>query len=143
MKNRVLVLLSLLALIVTFTPFLQGQLVSGSIAGNVTDPTGAAVPNADIQATNADTGVQLSAKSNGSGYFPLSNLIAGTYTVVVRASGFKELSRAGVVVDIGAIVRLDSKLEVGNVEQKISVTSEGPQLQTEKVELGITINSTQ
>jgi hypothetical protein len=143
MKNRVLLLLSLLALIVRFTPFLQGQVVSGSITGTVTDPTGAAVPAADIQATNADTGVQLSAKTSGSGYFSVSNLIAGTYTVLISAPGFKELSRSGIVVDIGSIVRLDSKLEVGTVQQKISVSSEGPQLQTDKVELGITINSTQ
>ena len=119
MKNRVLLLLSMLALIVPFAPSLRGQLVSGSITGDVTDPSGAAVAGAEIQATNNATGVQLSTKSNSSGYFNLSNLIAGTYTVVVSTPGFKELSRADVVVDIGAIVRLDSKLEVGNVQQQV------------------------
>jgi len=77
------------------------------------------------------------------GYFNLSNLIAGTYAVVVKAPGFKELSRAGVVVDIGAVVRLDSKLTVGNVEQQVLITGEAPQLQTDKVELGITIDQVQ
>ena len=143
MKNRVLFLLSMLALIVPFTPSLRGQLVSGSIIGDVTDPSGATVTGANITATNTATGVQLSAKSNSSGYFNLSNLIAGTYKVVVSAPGFKELSRDNVVVDIGSNVRLDSKLEVGNVQQLVSVTGEAPQLETNKVELGITINSTQ
>ena len=143
MKNRVLLLLSVLALIVPFAPSLQAQLVSGSIVGDVIDPSGAKVAGATVQATNVDTGVQLSGKSNGSGYFNLSNLIAGTYTVVVSAPGFKELSRTGVVVDIGSIVRLDSRLEVGNVQQVVSVGGEAPQLQTDKVELGITINSKQ
>ncbi len=94
MKNRVLLLLSMVALMVTLTPLLRGQLVSGSITGNVTDPSGAAVAGADIQATDNATGVQLSTKSNSSGYFNLSNLIAGTYTVVISAPGFKELSRS-------------------------------------------------
>jgi hypothetical protein len=143
MRHRILLLLCMLALTVASAPLLLGQLVSGSITGNVTDPSGAAVPGAGIQATNADTGLQLSAKTNGSGYFNLSNLIAGNYTVTVSAPGFKELSRAGVVVDIGSVVRLDSSLQVGNVEQKISVTGEAPQLQTDSVQLGITINSTQ
>ncbi len=143
MKNRVVLLLGMLALIVLFAPSLRGQLVSGSITGNVTDPSGAALPGADITATDTATGVQLSAKTNNAGYFSVSNLIAGTYNVVVSAPGFKELHRVGVVVTIGAIVRLDSKLEVGNVQQQVSVTGEGPQLQTEKAELGITIDSTQ
>jgi Carboxypeptidase regulatory-like domain len=143
MKNRVLLLLSILALIVPFTPLLRGQVVSGSITGNVTDPTGAAVAGANVQATNSDTGVQLAAKSNASGYFNLSNLIAGTYKVLVSAPGFKELSREGIVVDIGSVIRLDSRLEVGNVQQMVSVTGEAPLLQTDKVELGITIDSKQ
>ncbi|MGC2402586.1 MAG: TonB-dependent receptor [Acidobacteriaceae bacterium] len=143
MKTRVLSLLIVFSFAVPFAPMLRGQLVSGSITGEVTDPTGAAVVGADIQATNVDTGVQLSAKTNSAGYFDVSNLIAGTYTLTIGAQGFKTLSRVGVVVDIGAVVRLDSKLEVGNVEQKVAVTGETPQLQTDKVELGITINSTQ
>jgi hypothetical protein len=142
MKNRVL-LLCMLTLIVPFAPSARGQLVSGSIIGDVTDPSGAAIAGAEITATNTATGVQLSAKSNNAGYFNVSNLIAGTYTVLVSAAGFKELSRVNVVVDIGSNVRLDSKLEVGNVQQKVSVTGEAPQLETNKVELGITINSTQ
>jgi Carboxypeptidase regulatory-like domain len=143
MKNRLLLLLSLLAIFVPFGPLLTAQLVSGSITGNVTDPSGAAVAGAAIQVTNTETGVQNAAKSNASGYFNISNLIAGTYTITVSAPGFKELSQTGVVVDIGSVVRLDSSLQVGNVEQKIQVTSDAPQLQTDKVELGITINSTQ
>jgi hypothetical protein len=143
MKNGILLLLGVLAIIVPFAPLAQGQLVSGSIIGNVTDPAGAVVPGADVTATNASTGVQLSAKSNNAGYFNISNLIAGTYKVVVSAPGFKELSFDTVVVDIGSNIRLDSKLQVGNVQQQVSVTGEAPQLQTNKVELGITINSTQ
>jgi hypothetical protein len=142
MKTRVLFLLIMLSLVV-FTPLLRGQLVSGSITGEVTDPAGAAIVGAEVQATNGDTGVQLSAKTNSAGYFSISNLIAGTYTVVLSAPGFKVLSQSGIVVDIGSVVRLDSKLEVGNVQEKVSVNGEAAVLQTDKVELGITIDSTQ
>ena len=86
----------------------------------------------------------MSAKSNNAGYFNISNLIAGTYTVACfGARVSKNSPGSNVVVDIGSNVRLDSKLEVGNVQQKVSVTGEAPQLETNKVELGITINSTQ
>src|ERR1700722_13694033 len=143
MKSRVLLLIILSVILAPFSLRLQGQSVSGSINGEISDPSGATVSGAEITALNIQTGVQSSARSNASGYFSIPNLIAGTYNVVVSASGFKELSRSGVQVDIGAVVRLDSKLEVGSVQQRVSVSGNAPQLQTDKVEIGLTIESKQ
>ena len=143
MKIRILLLLGALLVTTQFTSLLRGQSVSGSITGQVTDPSGAAVPNADIKVANSQTNVELATKSNGSGYFNVANLIAGTYRVDIAATGFKAVSNADVLVDIGAVVRLDTQLHVGSVQEKVSVTGEAAQVQTDKVEVGGTIDSRQ
>ena len=143
MKSRYLLVMSMLLVFTQCLPRLRGQSVSGSINGEITDPVGASVSGAQIVATNVRTGVSSSASSNNSGYFSIANLIAGTYNVVISSPGFKELSRAGVNVDIGVVVRLDSRLEVGSVQQKVMVSGDAPQLQTEKVEISLTIGSKQ
>ena len=142
-KTWITSLFSILFVAGLVIPTCAGQSVSGSITGNLTDPSDAAISNADVSAVGTQTGVKVTTKSNGAGYYSLSNLIAGTYELTVSAPGFKQLTRSGVVVDIGSVVRVDSKLEIGNVEEKVSVTGEAPLLQTDKVEVGITIGSKQ
>jgi hypothetical protein len=142
-KIGLLLVLGILVVTTQFAPFLRAQLVSGSINGQITDPSGAAVPNADVKVVNGQTNVELATKTNGAGYFNVSNLIAGTYRVDIAATGFKSISRPDVVVDIGAVVRVDTQLAVGNVREVVTVTGEAPQLQTDKVEVGGTINEQQ
>src|SRR5579871_1368785 len=121
----------------------QGQGVYGAITGAVTDPSGAAVPSAQVTATNIATGVQISAKTNTAGYYTVVGLIAGRYRVEVTAPGFKAFLQENVSVNIDSTIRLDVHLEVGNVQQQITVTGGPPLLQTEKVELAGTITSQQ
>ncbi len=61
----------------------------------------------------------------------------------ISATGFKSISQSDVRVDIGAVVRLDTKLTVGNVQEKVTVTGEAPQIQTDKVDVGGTIDERQ
>src|SRR5438552_1809487 len=136
MKLRALLLATALLSVV---PYAVAQSVSGSITGSVIDPSGAALPGATITVANQSTGVETPTKSNGAGYFNASNLIAGIYRVDVSAPGFKSISRSDVQVDIGSVVRLDFRLEVGNVQDKITVSGEAPLLQVDKVELGGTV----
>ncbi len=143
MKIRVLLLLGTLLIAMQFTPLLKGQSVSGSITGQVTDPSGAAVPNADVKAVNTDTNVELTTKTNEAGYFDVANLNAGNYRLDIAATGFKAVSNPNIRVDIGAVVRVDTKLTVGNVQEKVTVTGEAPQIQTDKVEVGGTIDTRQ
>ena len=142
-KIQFLLLVGVLTISSPFTPLLRAQLVSGSINGQVTDPSGAAVPNADVKVVNSQTNVALATKTNGAGYYNLGNLNAGTYRVDIAATGFKAISNSNVLVDIGAVVRLDAQLTVGNVQEKVTVTGEAPQLQTDKVEISGTIDEQQ
>jgi len=147
MQQRVcLLLLVVVVLVAQFLPRsvrAQGQSVYGAITGVISDPSGAAIPNAKITAINSATGVQTPATSNSVGYYVISNLTAGTYSVEVSVQGFQRFKQENVTVDIDRTVRLDPKLVVGNVTQEVTVTGAIPALQTEKVEITGTITSTE
>lgn len=141
MQNQALRLARSLTLFLLLVPRVHAQAVSGSIAGSVLDASGAIISGANITVVNTATGVQYPAKTNDSGYFNVPNLISGTYRIDVGASGFRPVSQTGIQVDIGSVIRLDFKLEVGNVQERITITGEAPLLETDKVEVGGTLTS--
>lgn len=145
MDRKAAVALVSLALLTFLLPRLvlgQGQSVYGAITGIVTDPSGAVVPNAKLTATNSATGVQTTVTSNSEGYYTVSNLTAGTYSLAVNAAGFQAYKQTDIPVEIDRTIRVDPKLTVGNIEQQVTVTGAPPPLQTEKVEITSTISST-
>src|SRR3982751_799140 len=82
---------------------------TGSIQGTVTDPSGAVVSGAAVTATNIATGVKTDRLTTEAGFFALSLLRAGEYTVTVKATGFQAFTQARVVLDALATVGLDIK----------------------------------
>jgi Carboxypeptidase regulatory-like domain/TonB dependent receptor len=104
---------------------------TGAISGIITDSQGTAVPGADVQATNVATGVASHAKTNDSGVFTIPYLALGNYEVTIKAAGMKESVVKGVLVDQAAIARVDSTLEVGNINQSVTVTSQTPLVERE------------
>lgn len=141
MKFRALFALCTLLSLISAVPPANGQAVSGSITGAVTDSSGAALPGATIDVVSADSGAHFTSKTNDSGYYSVSNLNAGIYRVEINAAGFRALVHAGIQVDIGSVVSFDAKMELGNVQEKVTVTSEAPLLETGKVELGGTVTT--
>ncbi len=117
------------------------QIVSGSITGSVTDRSGGAVAGAKVSVVDRATGVESPATTNGSGYFSVRNLNSGSYRVDVAAPGFKAETRPGIPLDIGSVVNLEFRLEVGNIQERVTVTGESPLLQTEQVETSTTLTS--
>jgi outer membrane receptor protein involved in Fe transport len=87
------------------------------------------------------TGVEFSVTTNAAGYYTISNLIAGQYRVVVTVTGFKTHEQSNVDVRIDSVTRLDLHLEIGNLQESVTVTAAAPQLQTDKVNLGSTLTS--
>ena len=77
---------------------------SGTIQGVGSDPSAAVIPNATVTATNAATGVQTSRQTTSAGYYSLSLLPAGVYSVTVTAHGFRQLVQQSVVVDALSVV---------------------------------------
>src|SRR5260221_437831 len=123
-------------------PTASGQAVYGSIAGTVTDPQGGGVAGAKVVVTTLTKGTTEEATTNESGNYTVTHLLADTYKVHVEAPGFKSYEITTVRVDVDTTVRADALLQVGAVTQSVEVTSEIPQLQTEKTDVA-TIFSTQ
>src|SRR5262249_17783391 len=72
---------------------------TGSIQGTVTDPSGAAVTNANVTATNVATGVETTRQTTGAGFFVLPLLPAGQYNVTVKATGFETFNQQHLTLD--------------------------------------------
>jgi len=119
----------------------SAQVLYGSIVGNVVDQNGAVVPGAAVLATNQGTGVAAKATTNGVGEYNFVTLQAGTYTIKVAAAGFKTFERRDLVVEANNIMRTDVKLEVGSMEQSVTVTGEAPVLQTDRAETRANVSS--
>jgi hypothetical protein len=103
----------------------------GSIVGTVTDKTGATVPDARVTLTNVDTSDQRVAPTSAQGNYTFVNLVPGQYTIEIKKSGFKNLTLAGVTVQVQAAVRSDATLKIGDATQTVTVSSTSPLLDTE------------
>ncbi len=106
-----------------------GQEFRGTISGRVIDNTGGAMPGVTVTATNTATNVRSSTTTNAEGTFTIPYLNPGMYAVAASLSGFKTASRDGIDLRIGDRIDLDFKLEIGRVEEVVSVTAEAPLLE--------------
>ena len=127
------------ALIVPSTA--SAQAVTGTLLGNVTDTTGAAVPGATVTARETQTNVSRTVTTNETGYYILSSLQNGTYAVEAELQGFKKVLREGVQLQVNTTVRVDLKLEVGQLNETVQVAADTPLLQTDRTDTGRIIES--
>lgn len=114
------------------------QAVYGTIVGNVTDSSGAAVAGAKVVITDIGRDVSQNTTTNDSGNFTQRFLIVGRYRVRVEAGGFKAFVQDNVPVSVDTEVRVDVHLEVGDVSQTVEVTSEAGILKTERSDVAST-----
>src|SRR5437764_1693482 len=94
-RARLVCLISLSAMLL-FSPNLHGQGLTGSLTGNITDPAGAALPNATVKLSNVDTGVSATATTNAGGVYLFTNLQPGTYNSTISAPSFSTLNQNGI-----------------------------------------------
>jgi hypothetical protein len=114
---------------------LHGQATFGSITGTVTDSTGAVIPNAEVQVTNQGTNVSRAVNSGDSGTFEVPNLNAGTYKVTSKAAGFKTFTVEGIDVAALRTVRVDVRMEVGEVGTEVTVQGAAPVIETDSASI--------
>src|SRR5260370_30093554 len=86
------------------------QVQNGQFSGTVTDPSGAAVPNAKVTITNQATNLSVTVVSNQTGSYSARELPVGTYKITVEASGFKTFADVNVVLNAGSIAHVDAKM---------------------------------
>jgi hypothetical protein len=102
------------------------QVGTGTILGQVTDPTGAVVPGARVTATNVDTSFSRSGTSNPEGSYRFPAMPVGNYRIEVSKQGFKTVQATGLVVTVGQEVEMNISLAVGAAQETLQVTTEAP-----------------
>jgi hypothetical protein len=136
-----ILLLAVLALLWFCPNAARGQAVNNArIHGTVTDPTGAVVPNASIQATHVATGTARTTVAGSSGDYVLTDLAVGAYTIEVKASGFERYVQTGIVLQVGDNVALDISLKVGAVSQAVEVNAAATMVQTQDTSISEVID---
>jgi hypothetical protein len=120
----------------------HAQTGAASITGIVTDQSGGAIPGATITATHQATSVPYTAVSNEAGAYTITSLPVGDYVVKVELTGFKSVATKPMTLEASLIARLDVKLEVGTLEETVTVEASSPLLQTQDATVGEVISGT-
>lgn len=132
-------LLGVVAIFV-FASALSAQTATGTMVGAVTDPSGAAVPNARVTLANQATNVSVSTLTNGTGFYTFPYVPPGVYRIAVEAAGFQREVHPDIRLGVGLSVRTDFALQVGKAQQEVTVTGGAQLLQTENATVGTVIS---
>jgi len=115
------------------------QAVSGTILGVVKDSSGAVVPGASVTLVNTGTGLSRTVVSDGKGDYTAPSLPTGNYTVSAEMSGFKKVALANVHLGVDQKVRIDIKLDLGDMTESVEIQAETPLVQTSTSDLSVTV----
>jgi hypothetical protein len=122
---------ALLVLAMGLVPYAHAQAGTADVLGTITDQTGAVIPGAQITLTNTGTGIVKKGTSDAKGEYIFTALQNGTYSIDVEMQGFKSHTNKSFAVSTGERVRMDAAMQPGAVSEKIVVTTELAQLQTD------------
>src|SRR5580698_1223340 len=141
---------SLAAVALTACAFLASEAIVaraadlyGSIRGTVTDPTGGAVPQVTVTATNTATNVSQQVKTQEDGSYSFLQLPIGDYTLKVEKTGFQTFTAAKVHLDVNTVFIQDVRLTVGAMSTEITVQANQVQVETSTTQLGTVIEAQQ
>ena len=116
------------------------QETRGRILGRVIDASGAVIPGATVRATNTATNVSVSTQSNTEGNYELPFLLPGMYRLAAELTGFKTFIREGIEVRIADRITIAIAMDVGQVNDRVTVTAETPLLESASASLGQVID---
>src|SRR5262249_18295061 len=135
--------LATLALLLTYwSPVVlaQGETAAGTVNGSVSDPAGAAVPNAKVTLRNTDTGFSRTMNSTEAGLFHFTTP-GGAYELSVQAQGFKTSVQKEIPLTVGGVVTIDLRLEIGVTTDTVTVSAESPVIETSRSSSSATVDS--
>jgi hypothetical protein len=131
MRILAVTFLSLLISVAAFS-----QVGNGTITGIITDPAGAVIAGAAVDATNAATGVAYPTVSTGTGNYTIPDLPIGTYTVTAKVQGFKTYVHNNIGIEALQVVKEDIPMQVGNAAtETVTVSAEASLLKTESSDI--------
>ena len=122
---------------------LQADELVARIHGTVTDPSGAAVPGAQVKATNTETKVSTTVPTMEDGSFQFLSLPIGTYDVIVAKTGFRTFTALHVILVLNQVYELPVALEIGPISESVQVEADPVQVETIVTQLGTVINRQQ
>jgi hypothetical protein len=114
-----------------------------TIVGTVTDPSGAAVPNATITVTNIDTGQARVITTNSEGHYVVPELRIGHYLVNAAATGFRTAERKDITLQVGDRVRIDFQMQMGMAQDRITVEATAVAVQADSSEISQVVTGQQ
>jgi hypothetical protein len=118
----------------------HGQTPSATVAGLITDSTGAEVADTTVTLTNLNTGTVSNAVTNSSGLYRISGLLPGVYRANVNKQGFKNIVKDNIELHVQDEVSLNFALQVGSVSESVTVESGEPLLQTTTADISAVVN---
>src|SRR5262249_40897250 len=142
MRTHIRVALALMVM-AQLDPCAHSQTLYGSLVGNVTDPSGAAVPGTKISAVNAETGFTRETTANERGAYSFTDLQAGRYNVSVSSGAFAAFTQQGVLISNNAVVRVDVQLQLSTATERVNVSATSTVLQTDRSDVRTEINAKQ
>lgn len=140
--RRIGTLVAVLAALLWSVSSVRAQ-ATGSIAGVVTDTSGGVLPGVTIEVTNIDTNQTRTGLTDEGGRYTIPLVPPSTYRVKGSLSGFRAVERANVAVTVASTSRVDIELNVGNIQETVSVSAAVPLVETRHATLGLVVNRDQ
>ena len=127
----------------TATVLAQAEIGGSTLNGTITDATSAAVPGAKVTVTNRDTGLSRTTTTNEAGQYTFPTLPVGTYDLTAENQGFKVSKRTGISLTVGAVATVDVVLEIGALQETVSITAEAPVVESTRSQTSTTVTTEQ
>ena len=119
-----------------FTAVVAWAAITGSISGVITDPSGALTPGVTVVITSQSTGAKHTTVTDSKGFYSFPALDVDNYDVSASQAGFRDFLEQGVKIDANSAVRVDIALQVGAVNNVVTVQSNALQVETENTQMG-------
>ncbi len=131
---------ALLFLFIVFGAVSLCAAAGGSVSGTVKDSSGAVIPNASVDAVNADTNVENQVITNSRGFYSFPELPVGRYNIAIKKDGFRLYQRTGISIDTNRALAVDAVLEVGRTFDAVTVIDTAVHAETSDTQMGEVIS---
>ena len=128
------------AMLLAFVAPTRAQTTTGTILGTMSDQSDAVLPGATVTITSRDTGISRTVVTAADGSFVVPALPPGSYQLTVSLDGFRPYERGGVTLEVGQNARVDAKLELGSINETITVQGDALHVDTASSSVGVVID---
>src|SRR3984893_632657 len=139
--RRLSVCLSLACALLASTP-VNAQVAGATLAGTVSDDSGAAVANANVSITNTATGIVREVTTDSAGFYSAPNLLPGIYEISAVAPGFSTYRQKALTLTVGASQTVNISLKIGLVNEHVDVSSVAPDVQLASSTISAEVSAT-